>query len=102
MELTNKEINDILTDFPDLIAKAESDWKTAKVERERIEALAYFRLKAECAGAKVTEAWLANKVLVDDDVHRAKLDEIVKEAEHSRLYEKLMCAKKIAQLRTAF
>lgn len=102
MELTNKDINDILTDFPDLIAKAESDWKTAKVERERIEALAYFRLKAECAGAKVTEAWLTNKVRVDDEVHKAKLDEIVRESEYNRLYERLMSCKRLAQLRSAF
>lgn len=101
-ELTNAELNRILTDFPDLIATAEAEFKKARVERERLEALAYFRLKVETAEIKVTEKWLENKVRTDDEVHKAKLDEIVKESEYNRLYEKLMCAKKMAALRTAY
>ena len=102
MELTNAQINDTMVEYPDMVAAAEVAWKTAVVERQRTEALAYFRLKATCAGEKVTERWLENKVLVDDEVHRAKLDEIVKEAEYNRLYEKLMCATRMASLRAAF
>lgn len=96
------EIEKVLATFPDLVADAEKDWKVARLERERLEAMAYFRLKAEAASEKVTETWLQNKVRIDPVVHQAKLDEIVAEANYNRLYEKLMSAKKMASLRAAF
>lgn len=101
-DLTNAQINDILVEYPDKVADAEREFKTARLERERVEGITYFRLKAETAGQKVTEKWLENKVRVDDEVHQAKLDEIVKESEYNRLYERLLSAKKLAALRTAF
>lgn len=101
-ELSNEQINDMMVELPDKVAEAEVEFKRIRLERERIEALAYFRLKAELAHEKVTEKWLENKVRVDDEVHQAKLDEIVSEGEYNRLYEKLMSIKKVASLRTAY
>ena len=100
--MTDSEIIEVIGKYPDLVADAEKAWKIAKLERERSEALSYFRLKAQTADEKVTEKWLENKVRTDEEVHKAKLDEIVKESEYNRLYEKLMSAKKMASLRAAF
>lgn len=102
MEPTNVEINEILIEYPDKVADAERQWKISRLERERVEGMVYFRLKAETAEQKVTEKWLELKVRIDTEVHKLKLDEIIAESNYNRLYEKLMSAKKMASLRAAF
>jgi uncharacterized protein (DUF849 family) len=92
----------VLNDYPDKVADALKEWKTAILDREQKEALTYFRLKANAGIEKVTERWLENKVREDKECYKARLDEIVKESEYTRLYEKLLSVKIVARVRTAF
>jgi hypothetical protein len=103
MEMTNVEINKILTEYPDIVSEAETAWKMSILELERIEAKTYFSIKTNTApGEKVTEKMLENMVTTNDEVYKARLYSVTKESEYNRLYEKLMCAKKMASLRSAF
>jgi hypothetical protein len=92
----------ILTDYPDKVADALKAWKIAILDREQKEALTYFRMKAKAGLEKVTEKWLENMVREDQECYKARLDEIVKESDYTRLYEKLLSVKIVARVRTAF
>lgn len=102
--MSPQEVEEIMNTYPDRVADALHQWKLAIIERDRVEALAYFRLKANASsgGEKVTETWLNNKITLDDEVHKARLDEILAESTHTRLYEKLLSAKRISHARAAF
>lgn len=96
------EIDQALDTYPDKVADALEVWRTAALERERLEAKTYLSLKAKNAGIKVTEAWLENMVIDDTDVYVARLAEIKAEASYQRVFEKLMSAKKRAAIRDAY
>jgi len=96
----NAEIEEILESYPDLCADAMERWKVAELECQKIEALRYLEYKA--SGNKKTSDELKAMVRVDPGVYQASLAEIQAEVEYNRLYEKLMSAKKISSLRTAY
>jgi hypothetical protein len=70
------------------------------LEREKVEALLYVEFKGSEEKRTATDL----KALIQSDGKRyaAVLDEIKAEATYTRVYEKLMCVKKQAALRTAF
>jgi hypothetical protein len=99
-KLTNADIDRTLNETPDLIANALETWRMATLEREKIEALLYLQFKGD--GEKRTADELKAMVRSDGSRYRVVLDEIKAESEYTRLYERLLAAKKAASLRTAF
>lgn len=101
--MTDGEIVEVLGTFPDKTATALQRWKTATLERKRVASKFYLETKARAAGGeKLTVKELEMMVEGNDDHYKACLEEIMAEAEHLKLYEKLMSAKKMASLRAGF
>ena len=92
----------ILTEYPDKIAFAYLRWKARESKTRQLEAKKYMSLKAEAADKKVTEAHLGRCLDEDKEVYKARLRVILAESRHMRLYEKLMSAKKLSDIRTAY
>jgi hypothetical protein len=101
--MDDAQISGILDRYPDLVAEAQRKFKTATLERERLEAKTYLRLKAQAVGGeKLTVEDLKSKVRSDDECYKANLEEIMFEADWTKLYEKLLAAKTMAKMRSAF
>jgi hypothetical protein len=98
--LTNQEIDLMLSTYPDKIAVAYQVYQTAEAEVRRMRGKVYLELKALHPDHKETH--LKSMVENNEKVYTAQMAAIQAEAEHNRLYEKLMCAKKLASLRAAF
>jgi hypothetical protein len=96
----NGDIEKDLNELPDLVSAALEGWRIAREEKRRFEALLRIKLKAEDPNR--TSGDLKALVDGDDEGFKLRLVEIKAEAEYTRLYEKLMSAKKSASLRTAF
>lgn len=89
-----------LESLPDIVAKSLLDWRVATLDREKIEALLYARFKGLNDDLKASD--LKSMINADPERYQAVLNEIKAESEYQRLYEKLLGAKKLASLRTAF
>lgn len=98
--LGNVDLEAQLESLPDEVASALEDWRRMSLEREKIEAMLYLRFKAEDRDRTTDEV----KSLVKSSPERfgVCLQEIKAEAHYERLYERLMSAKKRADMRTAF
>lgn len=96
----NIEIEKAITELPDLVAHRLHDWMVAKLDREKTEALLHMEHKA--TESKKTTEDLKALVRSDQRRYEAMMNEIKAETEYKRLYEKLLSAKKLADLRTAF
>ena len=96
----NAETERALEELPEKVGEALMAWRKATLNRERVEALALLRFKAEDRERPATEI----KALVHSDAERYQsvLDEIVAEGLYTKLLETLLSAKKIASIRTAF
>jgi hypothetical protein len=100
-ELSGKdEIEKALETLPDKVADMLIKWRTATLDRERIEALLYLKFKV-CDGTR-TATEIKAMVNSNGERYKANLDEAVAEAEYTRLYERLLSLKKNASLRTAY
>lgn len=101
--LSDAEIVEILGTYPDKTAEALKRWKEATLERKRIAAKVYLEIKAKSAGGeKLTVKEIEMMVEQNTDHYKACLEEILAESEHMKLYEKLMSAKKMANIRAGF
>lgn len=96
----NYEIEQQLAEGPDQVANALIKWRMATLDREKAEALLYARLKGEDDNRTATE--IKELIRADNGRYEMVVSEIKAEAEYNRYYEKLMSAKKISALRTAF
>jgi len=89
-----QEIKESLTKLPHKkyqagieVIKAYYDWKNAKIERERVEAQVFLRLKTFMKTDKETK----EMVVINEEVYKAKLKEIRAETNYRRFnleYEK--------------
>ena len=96
----NAEIEDALTRGPDELHDALFAWRKATLERERTESGLYTKFKGQDKGRTADE--IKALVRADGERYAAVLVELTAEAEHTRVYERLLAAKKLAGLRTAF
>ena len=96
----DQSLEEALDNLPDKVADELIKWRTATLEREKVESLLYLKFKGEDGGRTATEI----KALVNssDERYKANLAEAQAEANYERLYEGLMAAKKKADLRTAY
>jgi hypothetical protein len=101
-EFNKFEIEKILSTYPDKIAVAKEELERALLEVKRISSFRYLQLQAENAEKRISSTDLKYMVNSSDDVYKAELERIVKESNYLKLYETLMCVKKIASLREAF
>lgn len=97
---SNKSVEEDLETLPEKVSEQLVKWRTASLDREKCEALLYARFHGEDPSRTAT----AIKSLINSNEERYQivLKEIQEEAHYNFLYEKLMSAKKIASLRTAF
>lgn len=100
--MTNAEIEVAMGNLPDTVADALYSYKSAIIDKERLCAKTFLEIKARSAGEKITVAEIEAMVRADLDCYKASLNEVEKESEYVRFNEKLMAAKKLAALRTAF
>lgn len=96
----NSQIEKDLEELPDKVADALEKWKITTLDRQRSEAMIYIRLKGD--GTKRTTDEIKAHISVSPDAYNMNLLEIQAEAEYIRLYERLMSAKKLSGLRTAY
>jgi len=89
-----------LLELPDKIADSLVAWRTATLNREKADAVLFLRFKG--GEEKRTSDEIKAMVRVDGGRYDLVLKEIMAESEYNRLNEKLMSAKKICSLRTAF
>lgn len=90
----------ILETYPDIVAQAKAQWQTATLRREEMEAKLYREFKQIGPEFTATEI----KALINSDARRSQAVEVEISFEqvYNAKYETLMCAKKDAQLRTAY
>ena len=97
---TNIQIEHDLESLPDKVADLLLLWRKASLEREKAEALLYLKFKGEDKELTATE--IRAMVHSDDGRYIAMMEEIKAESLYTRYYEKLLSAKKLSSLRTAF
>ena len=100
ISLGNIPLENDLEKLPDLVSQALIQWRTATLDREKCEALLYVKFHGEDLERTATE--IKALIHADSERYMMVLNEIKSEANYNFLYEKLMSAKKIASLRTAF
>ena len=100
MGLGNADIEQDLQELPEKVADALQAWRMATLDREKCEGLLYSLYKGEDKERTATE--IRALVHASDARYSCILAEIKAEANYERLYESLMCAKKKADLRTAY
>ncbi len=93
---------DELTNLPDLVADALGKWRFKTAEKKREWARLLLTFKAKQAAEELTMTELKAMVQNDQGYYQICLDEIMEESRYVRLYERLMCSKRIASMRTAF
>lgn len=97
----NEGLEQQLEELPDIVADALLKWRTATLEREKTEALLYLRFRAGGEEKRTTEEIKA-LVRSDDGRYSAVLEESKAESDYERVKERLLCKKKLSDLRTAF
>ncbi len=98
--LDNSEIERDMNQLPDVVANALLDWRKATIARETWEARTILSSRASGMAMSWEQARLAVKA--SDEWVRLSTAEASHEAEHARLYERLMATKKTAGIRTAY
>lgn len=94
------DLEQSLEDGPERIKNALLQWRKASLEREKVESLAYLRIKTENPEATATE--LKFRLLSDPEREKAKMLEDIFEAEYRAIEETHLSNKKLAAMRTAF
>ena len=94
------DIEKDLAELPGKIKEAEKNWGLKELEREQIEATLHMELKG--SDRNMTVADLKAAIHSNGKRYQARINEITSKAEYNFLYEKLMSAKKLAGLRTAY
>lgn len=100
--MTNAEIEAAMETLPDVVGDALYNFKSAIIDKERLCAKTFLEFKARSAGEKITVAEIEAMVKADVDCYKAALHEVERESEYVKWNEKLMAAKKLASLRSAF
>lgn len=100
--MTNAEIEVAMETLPDIVGDALYNFKAAIVDKERLCAKTFLEFKARSVGEKITVAEIDAMVKADIGCYKAALNEVEKESEYVKWNEKLLAAKKLASLRTAF
>jgi len=100
--MTNAEIEEAMETLPDIVGDALYNFKAAMIDKENLCAKTFLEFKARSAGEKITVAEIEAMVKADVDCYKAALNEVEKESEYTKWNEKLMAAKKMAAMRTAF
>lgn len=100
MSNNNSELERELSELPEIISEALTKWRVASVERERIEAKLHMRFTVDNPDKKAGD--IKAYVNSSDERYNAVLDEAKAEAQYQFLYEKLLAAKTLAKLRTAY
>ncbi len=95
-------ITEDMSTLPDKVADALAKWKNAEVEQKREAARLYLTFKAKMAGDETTQAELKAMVQVDPTHYQLCLNSVIAESDYVRLSEKLMAAKRMASMRSAF
>lgn len=95
-------IGDDLNTLPDRVADAQMAWKAKEAELKHERARVYLSYKAKLAGTDPTQGDLRAMVENDENIYRLALECVTAESEFTRLMEKLMAAKRMAAMRTAF
>lgn len=95
----NAQLEADLESLPDEVAAALMAWRIATLDREKAEALLYARFKAE---GDRTATEIKSFINASPERYEAVLGEILAESGYTRLLEKLLSAKKLASLRTAY
>lgn len=100
--MTDAEIVEAMEKLPDIVADALYNFKVAGLEKERLHAKTFLEFRARSAGVKTSVAEIEALVTADLDCYKAALNEIEKESEYVKYNERLMAAKKMAAMRSAF
>ncbi len=100
--MTNAEIEAAMETLPDVVGDALYNFKAAMVDKERLCAKTFLEIKARSVGEKITVAEIDAMVKADVDCYKAALNEVAMESEYTKWNEKLMAAKKMCSMRTAF
>lgn len=96
-------IEEELNSLPDQVADAQEKWKTATLEKHREYSRLFLSFKAKrVGGEKPTVDELKAMVLNDGGYYKLCQEEIMAESAYTRVLERLMAAKKMANMRSAF
>lgn len=98
--MSNDDIESSLEELPDLIHTDEIKWKKSKLDREHLWGELYLKYKNEAEKRTVPE--IEAMIHTNMEYYKASLSEAVSEADYHRLYERLMCQKKLCDLRKAY
>jgi len=96
----NSGIEESLTNLPDQVGDALEKWRRATLEREKKEALLYLEFKG--SAEKRTADEVKAMVRSNEDRYKFCLYELKKEADYTRLYERLLSLKRLANMREAY
>lgn len=100
--MTNAEIEAAMETLPDVVGDALYNYKMAIIDKERLCAKTFLEFKARSVGEKITIAEIEAMVTADLECYKAAMEEAKQESEFTKWNEKLMAAKKMAAMRTAF
>lgn len=95
-------IEEELKDLPDRVADALGKWRFKTADKKREAARLLLTFKAQHAGEGLTMTELKAMVQNDQGYYQICLDEIMEESRYIRTLERLLAAKKLASLRSAF
>ena len=98
--MSNIDLEKTMAELPDLVADALLVWRTATLDKDRLHAQLYITYRS--TNPEMTSVEIKARIGDDDRYYQASLSELKAEAEYNRLNERLMAAKKLASLRTAF
>lgn len=104
MPLTNAELEAQLDRLPDEVADALLVWRKATIERETVEAQFFVEKKrlALGGGGPAGDEYIKALVRSEEGRRMACECEAASEAIWSRLYERLLAAKRQVSVRTAY
>jgi hypothetical protein len=100
MNPNNIDLEKALNELPELLSKSFEKWRIAGLDLERFEALMAAKIRGENQGIKATE--VRDKINADDNWYQLRMDVIKAESYHNLIENRLLSAKKMASLRTAF
>lgn len=95
-------VEEELRELPDRVADAQKFWKSKEAELKHSRARVYLDFKAKLVGSDPTQGDLKAMVENDMGIYKLSLECVTAESEYTRLMEKLMAAKRLASMRTAF
>ena len=98
----NAQLEADLEKLPTEVGEALLEWRKQTLEREKQEALLYLKFKNDADGEKRTVTEIEALVESSEERYNSRLIEALAEAAYHKKLETLLCAKKMADLRTAF